>query len=332
MTRIHKPHSGSKGYYPRKRAERETPSFSTFPEIKTEKAKPLNFFGYKAGMTHLIAKNAKKESRAFGSNIIVPTTIIECPPLKVFGIRVYRHTVNGEKVLGEALSDKIDKHLKRRIKSIARKKKKHEIKELEKMLEGASFIVLLVHTQPYLTGIGKKKPDVSELRLSGSIDEQFNYAKEKLGNEIKLEEVFKPSQFIDVKAVTKGKGFQGVIKRFGVKQFRPKAKKRRIVGSLGPWNPSTIMRAVARPGQMGYSTRTEYNKRVVLMEKNFDINPKEGFTHYGLIKNDFVALSGSVPGAIKRCIALREPIRKADEGAFNISEIIFVATKKSERE
>ncbi|RLE69385.1 MAG: 50S ribosomal protein L3, partial [Thermoprotei archaeon] len=36
---------------------------------------------------------------------------------------------------------------------------------------------------------------------------------------------------------------------------------------------------------------------------------KGGFKHYGVIRNDFIILEGSVPGAIKRLIRLREPIR-----------------------
>jgi len=186
----------------------------------------------------------------------------------------------------------------------------------------------LVHTQPHSTGIGKKKPEVSEIHLSGKVEGQFAFSKDKLGKELKLEEVFKEKQFVDVKAVTKGKGFQGVIKRFGVKMHRPKAKKRRIVGSIGPWTPSTVMWTVARPGQMGYHNRTEYNKRVIMLGNKPDsVNPKGGFPYYGIIKNDFLVLSGSTPGIVKRCIALREPIRKTEEKKSNLMDISFVGTK-----
>ena len=75
-----------------------------------------------------------------------------------------------------------------------------------------------------------------------------------------IADVFTGEHFIDIRAVSKGKGMQGPVKRAGVKMQRPKAKKRRIVGSISPWNPSTVMWQVPRPGQMGYHSRTEYNK------------------------------------------------------------------------
>ena len=52
-------------------------------------------------------------------------------------------------------------------------------------------IRLLVHTKPKESGIGKKRPELFELDLSGDVASKFAYAKQKLGQEIKPEEVFK---------------------------------------------------------------------------------------------------------------------------------------------
>jgi large subunit ribosomal protein L3 len=319
MTKKHKPHSGSMAYYPRKKAKKETPSFKTFPEI--EETKPLNFFGYKAGMVSVSAKNDRKKSTGFGQEEVHAGTIIECPPINVFGIRLYKKTTSGNKVIGEVLTEKINKNLSRKIKTISKKKKKHSIEELEKKLNESEYVSLLVHTSPYETGIGKKKPEVSEIRLSGKKEMQWQYAKEKLGKELKVKEAFKENEFVDVKAVTKGKGMQGVIKRFGVKMERPKAKKRRAVGSIGPWNPSTVMYTVARPGQMGYHTRTEYNKKILLIGNGKELNELK---NYGKIKNEFILVAGSVPGPTKRCIALRHVIRKPDEKKMQVIEAEIV--------
>ncbi len=316
MGKKHKPHSGSMAYYPRKKAKKETPTFQTFPE--SEETKPLNFLGYKAGMISFTAKNDQKKSKNFGQEEIFSGTIIECPPIKVFGIRLYKKTTEGKKVLGEAITEKNEKQLQRKIKNILKKKKKHSIEELEKKLAQADYVSLIVHTQPYETGFGKKKPDISEIRISGEKTKQFEFAKEKIGKEIKVNEVFKEMQFVDTKAVTKGKGMQGVIKRFGIKMERPKAKKRRAVGAISPWNPSTVMYTVARPGQMGYHTRTEYNKKVLLIGEGKELNE---IKNYGKTKNDFVLVAGSVPGTPKRCIALRFPIRKAEENKLKIVEV-----------
>lgn len=306
-------------YYPRKRAKKETPTFQTFPAI--EETKPLNFLGYKAGMISVTAKNDLKKSTNFGQEEVFSATIIECPPLQVFGVRLYGKTNFGSKVLAETITEKTEKHLERKIKSIAKQKKKHSIEELEKKLDEASYISLLVHTKPFETGFGKKKPEVSEIRLSGETKKQFEFAKEKLGKELKVNEVFKEMQFVDVKGVSKGKGMQGVIKRFGVKMARPKAKKRRAVGSISPWTPATVMYTVARPGQMGYHSRTEYNKKILLIGDGKELNQLK---NYGKIKNDFILVAGSIPGTAKRCIALREPIRKVEERKMKVVDVKIV--------
>jgi len=355
----HKPRSGSKAFYPRKRARKETPSFKTFPMVSGEKAKPLNFYGYKAGMTHLMAKDDHQKTTTYGQNIVLNGTLIEVPPVKVFGIRFYSKDVGGIKTLGEVWAEKKDKHLGKKIlglkarnkpkkqafeKSLNKtgheaqegkekakeQKQKKTIADFEKLKQELEEIRLLVHTQPYLTGIGKKKPEVSEIALSGNIEQQLEFAKHKLGGEIKIEEVFKEKQFIDVRSVTKGKGFQGPVKRFGVKTSRPKAKKTRAVGSISPWHPKTVMWTVARAGQMGYQNRTEYNKRILIIGNDpASINPKSGLPNYGNMKNEFILLAGSVPGPAKRLIALREPIRPVPENKQKISEISFISVRDS---
>jgi len=72
------------------------------------------------------------------------------------------------------------------------------------------------------------------------------------------------------------------------------------------------MWTVPRAGQMGYHTRTEFNKQIVLISnpQELDINPKGGWPHYGIIKNDYVMIIGSIPGPQKRLIGMRFPIRK----------------------
>ncbi|MBI2598394.1 MAG: 50S ribosomal protein L3, partial [Candidatus Diapherotrites archaeon] len=153
----------------------------------------------------------------------------------------------------------------------------------------------------------------------------------KLGKEIAVDEVFEEKQFVDVKAVDKGKGFEGVVKRFGVKIHRRKAKKRRIVGSISPWNPSTVMRTVARPGQLGFQSRTELNKSLLKISSEPEfINVPGGFLGYGVVKNQFLLLAGSVPGPAKRGVALRMPIRRASpRGGFNLSELAILGQKKT---
>lgn len=341
---IHKPRSGSLAYYPRKRAARETPSFTTFLVVKEGQVKPLNFLCYKAGMMHGTAKNVAQGTTTYNQDVFVPVTVLECPPLKVFGARAYLNGgAYGSKVFGDVLAEKIDKRLLRRIKNFKKKtpKKKKETNSsetksdfgvFEKQLEKISDFRLLAHTQPNLTGIGKKKPAVCEISLNGKLEEKLKFAKEKLGKEISIKDFAAEQQFLDVKAVDKGKGFTGPVKRFGIKIHGRKAKKHRVVGSIGPWHPATIMWTVARAGQHGYQTRTEYNRRILVMDSNVgEINPAAGFKNYGVVKNDFIVVTGSVPGPAKRAVALRAAIRTTDEKRFKVAELKLIFKKAAKK-
>lgn len=128
-------------------------------------------------------------------------------------------------------------------------------------------------------------------------------------------------------AVSKGKGFSGVVKRFGVKMQSRKGKKERIVGSIGPWHPATVMFTVARAGQLGYQKRTEFNKKLLKVGSDKEINPKGGLKNYGIIRNDWLIVEGSVPGPAKRCIAMRKGIRPAPLEKHKIEEVEFIASK-----
>jgi large subunit ribosomal protein L3e len=129
---------------------------------------------------------------------------------------------------------------------------------------------------------------------------------------------------IDVIAVTKGKGFEGVTHRWGTKKLQRKTHKGlRKVACIGGWHPSAVNFAVPRAGQHGYHHRTELNKKIYrigdandkkgamtendLTEKS--INPLGGFPHYGLLTNDWLMLKGCIPGSRKRVITLRKSLR-----------------------
>ena len=79
---------------------------------------------------------------------------------------------------------------------------------------------------------------------------------------------------------------------------------------MGPERPGRVHWGMIMPGRMGYNTRTEYNKSLVFIgDKPEKINPKGGFPHYGIIKNDYLFIKGSVPGPVKRLVRIVEPIR-----------------------
>jgi len=330
------PRRGSMAYYPRKRAKKETPTMKGYG---TE-AKALNFLVYKVGMTQVMGKNIHKGSPSLGQEVVMPATIVECPALKVFGIRAYIKAEIGMGILGEVIADNLDKELSRKIlnfnktseknkaKTTTKEKKKTTIEDLEKQIAHVKYFTLLAHTQPKKIGF-KKKPDVTELTIGGNCEEQLAYAKGILGKEIEIDDIFAEGDFLDFKGVTKGKGFQGVIKRFGVKIQRPKAKTRRIVGSISPWNPSTVMFTVPRPGQLGYQNRTESNKKLAMISNDVSkINPKSGYQQYGLIKNKYGIILGSIPGPTKRCLAIRKSIRPIAKSKIKLESVEKILVNK----
>lgn len=326
MANIRNPRRGSMQFWHRKRAARQYPLVKAWAVEKD--AKPLGFAAYKAGMAHIIITDNRKTSMTKGMDISMPVTLVECPPLKIASVRFYKNTTYGKKAATEVMC-KTDKELQRTIMA----PKKIDEGQLSKMNpQEYSDITLVVYTQPKLTGIGKKKPEIFEIALGGDVKAKFEYAKQAIGKEINVKDVFAEGQQVDVHAVTKGKGYQGPVKRFGVKIRSHKAEKtKRGPGSLGGWRgQGHIMYRVAHAGQMGYHTRTEHNKLIMKIENAPDkigsFNPKGGFVKYGNMKNTVMMIKGSLPGPKKRLVRLCKTIRgnpKFPKDVPTIQEIII---------
>lgn len=318
MPEVKKPREGSKGYWPKKRSIRIYPNLSTYPE--SDKPKVMGFAGYKASMLHAMIFDNRKGSLTFGQEVSTPVTVIDCPPLKAIGIRAYTNSVDGLKVLSEAVIKDLPKDLSRKLK-VGNFKTEEKIAEMEKSIDKISKVRMIVVTQPRLSGVKKKTPEVFELEIGGKdAKEKFEYAKNLLNKEVDASDFVREGELVDVVAVTKGKGTQGPVKRFGVKiQVRHAKKKLRHVGSLGQERPGKVRTTAPMAGQMGFWRRTELNKRVLKIGDG-DITPKSGFTGYGVVKSNYILLEGSVPGSKKRLVMLRPPIRPT-KIKFNLPEI-----------
>ena len=138
-----------------------------------------------------------------------------------------------------------------------------------------------------------------------------------------INEIFNEGTFADVTSVTKGKGFQGIIKRWGVKKQRSKAtKKRRHMGSGGAWTPSYKLWGEPLPGQVGYHTRTEHNKLILKIgDKGKEVTPTGDFLYYGPVKKNYIMVKGSIGGPEKRLILLSLPRRKHKDENYEIIQI-----------
>jgi len=305
------PRHGSLSYRPRKRARRMSGRIRHWPHQATE-PQILGFAGFKVGMTHVILIDDKPNSPWFGREVNRAVTVVDTPPMLVASIRGYGQNGGALRTIGECWIDNLPRDIRRTMPWPKEYDAKASLNKLSKSLNEVTELRIRLLTQPRQTSIGIKKPAILEMGVyGGTIEDRFEYAKKLLGQEIRVRDVFQPGQYLDVVSVTKGKGFQGVIKRFGVAKLQHKTRKRvRAVGTLGPWHPSRIMYTVARPGQMGVHQRTEYNKRLLKIgEKTDDINPPGGFTHYGTLESDFLLIDGSIPGPSRRLVQLRMPNR-----------------------
>ncbi len=290
-------HKGSLQFYPRVRAKKIVPSVN-WKVVSGKDTGFLGFIGYKVGMVSACVKDSTEDSMTKNKRIIVPATIIECPPMKIYSVRLYKNI----KVSKEFVVAK-DKELKRKVKL------PKEIKQISE--EDFNDIRVILYSEIKNTGIGKKKPDIIEVALSGDKDKKINFIKEKIGKEITIKEVFKDN-LVDVRAVTKGYGTQGPVRRFGISLKSHKSEKgRRRPGSLAPWHPARVTFRTAQAGQTGFQNRITYNSLILEIEKitGKNINKKGGFEHYGIVKNDYMILKGSVPGPAKRGLVLTPAIR-----------------------
>lgn len=303
MSQPSSPRHGSLQFWPRKRAKTTIARVRSW--VLDNKAKPLGFIGYKAGMTHVMVTDNRPKSLTKGESVAVPVTIVECPSLTVMGLCFYKKTASGLQKVGTQLSSKLDKELSRAL-SLPKKTANHASTIAE-----SDDIRLLVHTNPKMVSIGSKKPQLLELALGGSKEEKIKYAPEVLGKELQVTDIFQPGNQIDVHGITKGKGLQGTVKRFGVPLRQHKAEKtKRGIATLGPWTPKRVDFTVPHAGKMGYHLRTEYNKQILKIgNEGSDVTPTGGITKYGIVKNRYVLIKGSVMGPRKRAFLLTHPRR-----------------------
>jgi large subunit ribosomal protein L3 len=310
MVDIQKPRRGSMAFRPRQRAKSQNAEVNWQPHPDK---RVLGFAGYKVGMTHLSYLD-QTNSPTKGQVVSSAATILEVPPLVVFGVRCYQKGNAGMDILTSEASI---------LKRLGIKKPQTP---KEPAPDSITRVHILAFAQPNKTQIGKKHIECMEVGIGGKdATEKLDYAKSLLGKEIRIGDVFKPGEFVDAVGITKGKGWQGAVKRFGVAQQRRKAtNKRRHVGSLGQWHPAYVLYTIPQAGQTGYHKRTEFNKQVLKTGTNVEeINPNGGFLHYGFIRNDYILIKGSLPGPYKRLIKLRLGIRAPTQ--INEPKISYIA-------
>ncbi len=332
----HAPRHGSLAFLPRKRASSIKARIRHW-EDNSEGINFLGFAGFKVGMSHVLYIEDQPNSPYYGKELMKSVTVVEVPPLVLIGVRVYKEDDYGKYIAGEIFTKEFNNFLARKvslpnIENYDIKKLKNKIFE---DLNETCEIRGVFQTQPHKTSLPRKKPDIIEIKVNSSNvpKDELNFTLKNLGKEIRARDVLNEGELIDIIAVTKGKGFQGPVKRFGIKILtRKNSKIKRTVACIGPWHPARVLYTVPRAGQMGFHQRTEYHKRIMLIGENEEeINPKGGYIRYGKIQGDYLLILGSIPGPKKRLIRIRKTIRPIKSFLVKTPEITFISRESHQR-
>lgn len=325
------PRRGSLAFSPRARHQVLVPRVRNWTGRGVDKPTLGGYPLFKVGMIQVVTLDDREKTPNFGKPMFNPATILSAPSVTVYGFRGYGRKNGIDFALIDVLASNLPEEIQERI-SFVRDSKSIEsfdasLKKAESLLGQIWSFTAIVGVIPNEAGLSNSNPQIQEVGIvGGNVKAQYDYLKGVIGNVVKASDYFRPGSYIDTIAITKGKGFEGVITRFGVKRKQHKSRKTvREVGVVSPWHPATVMYTVPRAGQMGFHQRADKNKRILAVSnaQQNPITPSGGFPHFGDVRGDYVIVKGSVPGPIKRLVDMRLPLypRKQKVQAPKIVEI-----------
>ena len=146
------------------------------------------------------------------------------------------------------------------------------------------------------------KPKTGHLKKANTEPKRFlreirgvNVNDYTLGQVLSANDVFEAGDVVDVTGTSKGKGFQGVIKRWNQSRgpMGHGSKYHRGVGSLGTMRPMHVLKGKKMPGHMGNVQRTVQNLEIVSIDT----------------ENNVILIKGNVPGPKKSFVVIRESVK-----------------------
>ena len=146
------------------------------------------------------------------------------------------------------------------------------------------------------------KPELGHVKKANTTPKRFlreirgvNVNDYTLGQTIGVD-IFEAGEIVDVTGTSKGKGFQGVIKRHNQSRgpMGHGSQYHRGVGSLGTMLPMHVLKGKKMPGQMGNVQRTVQNLEVVSIDT----------------ENSVILVKGNVPGPKKSLVMIRTSVKK----------------------
>ncbi|MGA2874820.1 MAG: 50S ribosomal protein L3 [Nitrososphaerales archaeon] len=311
------PRRGSLAFAPRARHQTLIPKVRNWTDRGVDKPTLAAYPVFKVGMIHVVTVDDREKTPNFGKPMFNPATVLSAPSVCVYGLRAYGRHNGIDFAFTDVFADNLSEDVRKKIScsiggNEAKTALESGLKKVGELLPKIDRFAAVVGVTPSETGLSNEIPQVQEVGITGGdVKSQFEYLKNILGKTVKASEYFKPGSYIDTIGITKGKGFEGVITRFGVKRKQHKSRKTvREVGVISPWHPATVMYTVPRAGQMGFHQRMDKNKRILAVAnaQQTPITPSGGFPHFGEVRGEYVIVRGSVPGPIKRLVDLRLPL------------------------
>ena len=147
------------------------------------------------------------------------------------------------------------------------------------------------------------KPEIGHLKKANTTPKRFlkeirgvDVSTYSLGEEIKAD-IFKEGEMVDVTGTSKGKGFQGVIKRYNQSRgpMGHGSQYHRGVGSLGTLLPMRVLPGKKMPGHMGVEKVTIQNLEIVQID----------------LENNVILVKGNVPGSKKSLVLIRDAVKNS---------------------
>ncbi|MBQ8892136.1 MAG: 50S ribosomal protein L3 [Bacilli bacterium] len=165
------------------------------------------------------------------------------------------------------------------------------------------------------------KPKMGHLKKAGAEPKRFlkeirgvNISDYTLGGVVDAS-VFTEGEMVDVSGISKGKGYQGVIKRFNQTRgpMGHGSQYHRGVGSMGTLLPMHVLKGKKLPGHMGHELVTVQNLEIVKID----------------LENNIVLIKGNVPGPKKSLVVIKTAVKNPDKVNEKV-DLVFYEVESEE--
>ncbi|WP_422658456.1 50S ribosomal protein L3 [Paenibacillus sp. EC2-1] len=146
------------------------------------------------------------------------------------------------------------------------------------------------------------KPEAGHAKKANTAPKRYvreirgvDLASVEVGQEVKAD-IFAEGEYVDVTGISKGKGFQGVIKRWGQSRgpMSHGSRYHRRPGSMGSIQANRVPKGKRLPGHMGHKTVTIQKLEIVKVD----------------VERNVLLVKGSIPGPKKGLVQIKETVKK----------------------